>query len=184
MSGWLEQFITERLWPKSECTGLSDYVTYVLKQNLKDPQQPTCSWHSSSTRDSANAPNSSSCCSVGGPACSLSAWLPELLLLSFPITFSYTCSITFRTWSISLADSRSLKTQFTDLSINAVSWLLNGSTNNEEMIGSFRLNTVRPQCKQEKFNKHVNSVGVYLSQVITLASSTCITMAQKNTIKM
>ena len=143
MSGWLEKFITERLWStdrlndyksfKSVCTGLSDYVTYVLIRNLQVLQKPTCSWHSSSTRASANAPNSSSCCSVGGPACSLSAWLPELLLLSFPITFSYTCSITFRTWSISLADSRSLKTQFTNFSINTVSWLLSGSTNNEEM---------------------------------------------------
>ena len=142
MSGWLEQFITERLWStdrlndykwfKSACTGLSGYVTYVLIRNLQDLQKPTCSWHSSSTRASANAPNSSSCCSVGGPACSLSAWLPELLLLSFPITFSYTCSITFRTWSISLADSRSLKTQFTDFNIYAVCWLLNGSINYEE----------------------------------------------------
>lgn len=74
---------------------------------LKIPECLTWSWQRSSIFSSASTAMSSSfSCS---PAFSL---LEELVVwdsLSKFMIFSYTCSITFLTWSISLADSRSLQ---------------------------------------------------------------------------
>lgn len=83
-------------------------LIHKTKRESSGKSELTCSWQRSSTRASANAPNSSNSSSLGGPACSLSAWLPELLLFSFPTTFSYTCSMTLRTCNMSLAERRSL----------------------------------------------------------------------------